>query len=138
LTDSSRVFLFAIVASFCSASPAFLIWTDEELSVLRVGCFKYFERGGRCVQDPVSLLSGIAPSPVLLFLHFFAVAFYSIWVLFIHPRLVPATTSLDGDFVKPHLARPTLDEYPYLLCKSVRVFWKACIVFGPPLWSEIR
>ena len=31
---------------------------DEELKVLRTGCFKYFERGGECVNGPVSLLSG--------------------------------------------------------------------------------
>lgn len=33
-------------------------FTDEELAVLRTGCFKYFERGGDCVEGPVSLLSG--------------------------------------------------------------------------------
>ena len=38
--------------SYCSTLP------DEDLEVLRVGCFKYFELGGRCVRDPVSLLSG--------------------------------------------------------------------------------
>jgi hypothetical protein len=32
--------------------------SDEELAVLRTGCFKYFERGGDCVEGPVSLLSG--------------------------------------------------------------------------------
>jgi len=31
---------------------------DEYLAVLRTGCFKYFERGGECVNGPVSLLSG--------------------------------------------------------------------------------
>jgi squalene monooxygenase len=31
---------------------------DEELVVLRTGCFKYFERGGECIIGPVSLLSG--------------------------------------------------------------------------------
>ena len=31
---------------------------DEQLAVLRTGCFKYFERGGECVNGPVSLLSG--------------------------------------------------------------------------------
>lgn len=31
---------------------------DEELQVLRTGCFKYFEKGGECVNGPVSLLSG--------------------------------------------------------------------------------
>ena len=32
--------------------------TDEYLSHLRTGCFKYFERGGECITGPVSLLSG--------------------------------------------------------------------------------
>lgn len=32
---------------------------DEEcLTVLQDGCFKYFERGGKFVRDPVSMLSG--------------------------------------------------------------------------------
>lgn len=31
---------------------------DEYLAVLREGCFKYFELGGRCISDPVSLLAG--------------------------------------------------------------------------------
>lgn len=35
-----------------------IISIDEELAVLRRGCFKYFERGGECVNGPVSLLSG--------------------------------------------------------------------------------
>ncbi|KAH8104294.1 squalene epoxidase [Phellopilus nigrolimitatus] len=104
---------------------------DENLEVLRVGCFKYFECGGRCLRDPVSLLAGIAPRPMMLFLHFFAVAFYSIWVLFTHPRPVLARGG------KRVLARPRIDEYPWLLVRSVRVFWTACIVFGPPLWSEL-
>ena len=31
---------------------------DEQLAVLRTGCFKYFERGGECGNGPVSLPSG--------------------------------------------------------------------------------
>ncbi|TFK37464.1 squalene epoxidase [Crucibulum laeve] len=106
---------------------------DEYLQVLRTGCFKYFERGGECINGPVSLLSGIAPSPVLLFSHFFSVAFYSIWVMFTHPRQIGA--SQDG---KPVYATARLDQYPFLFIKSVQVFWTACVVFGPLLWSEIR
>ncbi|KAG8711382.1 Squalene epoxidase [Ceratobasidium sp. 395] len=59
---------------------------DENLHVLRTGCFKYFERGGECVNGPVSLLSALARSPSLLMYHFFSVAFYAIWVMFTHPR----------------------------------------------------
>ncbi|KAG5651436.1 hypothetical protein H0H81_008640 [Sphagnurus paluster] len=108
---------------------------DECLAVLRTGCFKYFERGGECVNGPVSLLSGIAPSPSLLASHFFAVAFYSIWVMFTHP--MPVRPPHDPD-AKPVYRVASVDEYPFLLVKALRVFWTACIVFGPLLWSEIR
>ena len=57
----------------------------------------------------------IEQSPALLFRHFFTVAFYSIWVLFTHPRQVG---SVDG---KPVYARPRPDEYPLLAVKSVQV-----------------
>ncbi|KAF9235758.1 squalene epoxidase-domain-containing protein [Melanogaster broomeanus] len=107
---------------------------DECLVVLQNGCFKYFECGGDCIRDPVSLLSGIAPSPSLLAYHFFYVAFYSIWVMFVHPR--PISNPVNGE--KPVLAAPPIWEYPYLALKSVRVFWTACFVFGPLVWSEIR
>jgi len=103
---------------------------DELLDVLRTGCFKYFERGGKCIDEPVSLLAGTLQSPRLLASHFFTVAFYSIWVMFTHPRLV-------GD-EKPVLVRPGIDEYPALCLKSVLVFWKACVVFLPLIWTEIR
>lgn len=39
---------------------------DEYLAVLRNGCFKYFERGGECVNGPVSLLSAYVSSPSFL------------------------------------------------------------------------
>ncbi|KAJ8695622.1 Squalene epoxidase [Pleurotus ostreatus] len=105
---------------------------DPRLAVLQVGCFKYFELGGECVNGPVSLLAGIAESPLLLARHFFSVALYAIWVQFTHPRPVKRA---DGKTV---YATATIDEYPHLLWKSVCVFWTACVVFGPLLWSEIR
>jgi len=95
----------------------------------------------------------ISPSPSLLFSHFFAVAFYSIWVLFTHPRRIP---SMPSD-AKPTFAVARITEYPQLLVLSIRVvcyslplpvchtfinifvqFWAACVVFCPLLWSEIR
>ncbi|KAL5492680.1 ERG1 [Sanghuangporus weigelae] len=108
---------------------------DENLEVLRVGCFKYFQRGGNCVREPVSLLAGISNRRFLLFWHFFAVAFYAIWVMFTHPRPVAVRK---GGIEKQVMRRPGIEEYPWLLVKAVRVFWTACIVFGPPLWSELQ
>ena len=37
--------------------------SDESLDALKVGCFKYFERGGDCVAGPVGLLSGYTAFP---------------------------------------------------------------------------
>ncbi|KAF7340058.1 SE domain-containing protein [Mycena venus] len=102
-----------------------------ELEVLRTGCFKYFELGGECINGPVSILSALAPSPALLTYHFFAVALYSIWVMFAHPQRVPGRPD-----EKPRYAVARLDQYPFLLYKSARVFYTACVVFGPLLWAE--
>ena len=46
-----------------------ILRTGEELQVLRTGCFKYFERGGECINGPVSLLSGCVAcgSPPVLY-----------------------------------------------------------------------
>lgn len=62
--------------------------SDPYLEVLQAGCFKYFQLGGAAVAGPISLLSALAPQPLLLFGHFFCVAFYSIWCMFMHPQPV--------------------------------------------------
>jgi squalene monooxygenase len=97
---------------------------DQNLSVLREGCFGYFELGGNCVAGPVGLLSALTPKPLLLFYHFFAVAFYSLWLLFTRPF---------GE--RKHA--PTVLEYPGLMVQSVQVFYAACVVLLPVIWSEI-
>ncbi|KAJ4485590.1 squalene epoxidase [Lentinula aciculospora] len=106
---------------------------DDNLEVLRTGCFKYFELGGECVNGPVSLLAATIQSPATLFYHFFAVAFYSIWVMFTHPRLVE-----QGTGSKPRLLAPSVAEYPLLFMKAIFVVWTAIVVFVPLLWTEIR
>ncbi|CEL56370.1 squalene monooxygenase [Rhizoctonia solani AG-1 IB] len=141
---------------------------DENLHVLRTGCFKYFQRGGECVNGPVGLLSALTPRLGLLAYHFFSVAFYSIWVLFTQPKpkAVPypedersGTTTPDsgveiesesvvrhrktsqttGEVVQTEDGQaPSFSDYPRLFIQSIVVFWTACVVFGPLLWSEIR
>ncbi|BGP04178.1 Squalene monooxygenase [Rhodotorula toruloides] len=101
---------------------------DENLEVLKTGCFKYFERGGDCISGPVSLLSALRPSPALLFYHFFRVAFYSIYCLFTTPTR-SSTSSTPAE-------KPAVWDYPALTAKSIRVFWTACVVLLPVLWSE--
>ncbi|KDN52700.1 SE-domain-containing protein [Tilletiaria anomala UBC 951] len=101
---------------------------DENLEVLREGCFKYFELGGECVGGPVRLLSGLAPQPLLLVYHFFSVALYSIWCLFTNER-----TAANGS-----KAKPSLLEYPALLVKSAVVFYTACVVLLPVIFTELR
>ncbi|KAJ7742680.1 squalene epoxidase-domain-containing protein [Mycena maculata] len=105
---------------------------DEDLEVLRTGCIKYFDRGGACITGPASLLSVVVPSPVLLARHFFAVALYSIWVLFTHTRAVPG---LHG---KPRYVAPSVNEYPVLFRRSIKILQTASRVFLPLVWSELR
>lgn len=102
---------------------------DANLEVLREGCFKYFEMGGECVNGPVSLLSGLAPLPMLLVGHFFAVALYSIWVLFAHPRFYEAENKT---------RKPSLLEYPGLVWRSIMVFYTACVVLLPVVFTEMK
>ena len=72
---------------YSSTAPAQALYAlfaanDEYLRVLQKGCFSYFEREGDCVSGPAGLLAGITRQPMVLFFHFFAVAFWSIGVMF--------------------------------------------------------
>ena len=61
----------ALYKVFC-ASP------DPARQEMREACFGYLSLGGICSYGPVSLLSGLNPRPLHLFLHFFAVAIYGV------------------------------------------------------------
>ncbi|KAM1503384.1 hypothetical protein ACFX15_027778 [Malus domestica] len=50
---------------------------------MREACFDYLSLGGVCSNGPISLLSGLNPRPISLFLHVFAVAVYGVGRLMI-------------------------------------------------------
>ncbi|CUS07437.1 unnamed protein product [Tuber aestivum] len=104
-------------AMFCLILLLMVFVTDNKLRVLQKGCFRYFQRGGQCIDGPVGLLAGIIHQPMVLFFHFFAVAFYSIYILF--ASLSPAS-------------------WPVAFFSSFGVFYKACVVIFPYIFSEAK
>ena len=90
---------------------------DNQLKALQAGCFEYFKLGGNCIDGPVGLLAGIIRQPFVLFYHFFAVALLSMWMYI---------TSAGALMV------------PVRSVMSVGVFYKACVVIFPYIFSELR
>ncbi|EKD21516.1 uncharacterized protein L3040_006107 [Drepanopeziza brunnea f. sp. 'multigermtubi'] len=95
---------------------------DRQLSALKRGCFTYFQRGGNCIDGPSALLAGIIRQPLVLFYHFFAVAFLSIWLVM---------QDVMGGFLG-------FWKLPLAIEESIRVFYKACVVIFPFIFSEMR
>ncbi|XP_056378713.1 squalene monooxygenase isoform X1 [Hyla sarda] len=91
--------------------------TDDSLYQLRRACFHYFKLGGECVAGPIGLLSVLSPRPTLLIGHFFAVALYAIYFCF--------------------KSEPWLTK-PRALVRSAAVFYRACSVIFPLIYSEMK
>ncbi|KAL1926909.1 hypothetical protein VTP01DRAFT_5239 [Rhizomucor pusillus] len=90
---------------------------DENLAVLQRGCFEYFKLGGKCITEPVGLLSGLIQRPMVLVHHFFAVAFYAIYVEF-----------KNGGW----------QRIPHNIVRTFTVLYTACVTIMPYLWSETK
>ncbi|KAF2086423.1 squalene epoxidase [Saccharata proteae CBS 121410] len=106
----------AVINILALALYALFAANDSHLRALQLGCFRYFQRGGSCIDGPVGLLAGIIRQPLVLFYHFFAVALYAIWI---------------------RMRESSVLMLPWSLVGSLGVFWKACVVIGPYVWAEV-
>ncbi|KAG0200304.1 Squalene epoxidase [Mortierella sp. GBA30] len=86
--------LSAVINILAQALYALFSGTDGNLLTLRNGCFSYFQMGGECITGPVGLLSGMNRSRKTLALHFYRVAFHSIWVMFHNANLLAETQDM--------------------------------------------
>lgn len=108
--------LDAVINTLSIALYSLFAADKKSLKILQNGCFRYFERGGECVNGPIGLLCGMLPFPMLLFNHFFSVAFYAIYINFVNRGLA---------------------GFPIALVEAFDALFTAVIVFTPYLWKEI-
>ncbi|KAH8601962.1 squalene epoxidase-domain-containing protein [Bisporella sp. PMI_857] len=114
--------LSSIINILAQALYSLFAADDRQLKALQKGCFSYFQRGGNCVDGPVGLLGGIIRQPLVLFYHFFAVALLSVWIVF-----QETIGGLLGIW-----------KLPLAIEKSILIFWKACVVIFPYIFSEMK
>ena len=114
--------LSSIINILAQALYSLFAANDRQLKALQKGCFAYFQKGGNCVDGPAGLLAGIIRQPFVLFYHFFAVALLSIWIV-----MQDTMGGILGVW-----------KFPLAVEQSVLVFWKACLVIFPFIFSEIR
>lgn len=109
--------LSSVINILAQALYSLFAANDPQLKALQRGCFSYFQQGGQCIDGPVGLLAGIIRQPFVLFYHFFAVALLAIWLV---------------------IRESPLYRIPFTLVSTVGIFWKACVVIFPFIFSEMR
>jgi len=131
---------------------------DPQLKTLQRGCFRYFQLGGAAISGPIGLLGGIIRNPFVLFYHFFAVALFSIWIFVVEGVAGPnaAGTSktvpkeddggaargewkpVPGEEKDVRRGASGMTAIPRRMVAAPRVFWKACLVLFPYIFSELQ
>ncbi|KAI4282063.1 MAG: hypothetical protein L6R38_003212 [Xanthoria sp. 2 TBL-2021] len=109
--------LTSVINILAQALYSLFAANDPQLKALQLGCFRYFQQGGQCVDGPVGLLAGIIRQPFVLFYHFFAVALLAIWLV---------------------IRQSPIYRLPLTLLSTIGIFWKACVVIFPFIFSELR
>ncbi|KAK3352983.1 squalene epoxidase-domain-containing protein [Lasiosphaeria hispida] len=116
-----RKSLTSIINVLAQALYALFAAQDRQLSALQRGCFRYFQLG--ITDEPVGMMGGLIRRPLVLAYHFFSVAFLAIWV----NGVDVCGGSLLG-----------LWRLPIAILDAVLILWKACVVFLPVVWIELR
>lgn len=106
--------LTAIINVLAIALYSLFAAQNAQLAKLQRGCFAYFQRG--YVNGPMGLLGGLIPDPLVLWYHFFSVAFLAIW--------------LDW-------RQTGLWKIPVLIWNAFMILWTASTVFLPVLYREL-
>jgi squalene monooxygenase len=109
--------LTAVINILAQALYSLFAANDPYIKYLQMGCFRYFQLGGQCIDGPVGLLAGIIRQPFVLFYHFFSVALLSIWIV---------------------LKDASLLKLPVAVFTGWAVFLKACFVIFPYIFAELR
>ena len=127
-----RKHLSSVINILAQALYSLFAANDDELRVLQMGCFRYFQRGGECLKGPTGLLGGLTPRPFVLFYHFFSVALLGIWIY-----IMEGMPSRD-EKGRMRRGNDSIFGAPVRALKGPSIFWKACIVLFPYIWSEIK
>ena len=109
--------LTSVINILAQALYSLFAANDPQLKALQLGCFRYFEKGGQCIDGPAGLLAGIIRQPLVLIYHFFAVAVLAIQL---------------------YISTSPWYKLPYSLVSSVGIFFKACVVIFPYIFSELK